>query len=603
MTDRDHRPRPIDLLLGLAVLLAGPFLGLAVYGMTDLRPVLLGVGVFILFELLGALIVALSTPRRSAKAGERQRILISVLKSVGEGVIVADKDGKILLANEAARRLGGLSDTDVSPADWALSFGLYSPDARTLCKPEDLPLARALRGEEVRDVEIYVKNDLVDGVWVSVSGSPVRDRDGNITGGTVIFRDITERKTSEESHRQLSNAVEQTADIVFITDVDGVIEYVNPAFESTTGYTREEALGNNPRMLMSGEHENEHFESLWASILQGKIHRSTTINRKKNGELFHAEQCITPIKNAAGQVTHFVAVVKDVTERHKREEQKIEMRLMGKVQRKLYPDEAPHVDGADLAGAVFPAVETCGDYFDYVPLKDGSLGIVIGDVTGHGLGPALVMAEVRAYVRSLARTRSDLCEILNELHQAIAADLEDSYFVAMLLARLDIRSGRLTYVNAGHTPGYVINRKGRVKAEMKSNGLPVGMFEERGYSDSVEIELDPDDVAVFLTDGITESENPDGEPFGSDRVIKVVRKHRRGSALQIVHGLHQAVREFVGDARQRDDNTVVVCKLDSQQLPVRVAIPRLDLPHVSPGRTDRPDWSEISDTGYSFESI
>lgn len=122
--------------------------------------------------------------------------------------------------------------------------------------------------------------------------------------------------------KYLSAAVEQTADNVVITSKDGVIEYVNPAFEQTTGYAKEEVLGKTPRLLKSGHHKAHFYKTLWDTILSGKTFKHVLINKKKNGELFHADETITPMKDAAGEITHFVAVWKDVTERvHYREMQ------------------------------------------------------------------------------------------------------------------------------------------------------------------------------------------------------------------------------------------------------------------------------------------
>jgi len=115
--------------------------------------------------------------------------------------------------------------------------------------------------------------------------------------------------------KYLSAAIEQTADNVVITDKDGIIEYVNPAFEQTSGYAKEEVLGKTPRILKSGHHKAHFYETLWDTILSGEPFKHVLTNKKKNGELFYADQTITPVKDAAGEITHFVADWKDITER------------------------------------------------------------------------------------------------------------------------------------------------------------------------------------------------------------------------------------------------------------------------------------------------
>ena len=133
-------------------------------------------------------------------------------------------------------------------------------------------------------------------------------------------QDITERKRSEEAIRLLSSVVEQTADTVVVTNCDGVIEYVNPAFETLTGYQKEESVGQTPRVLKSGVHDGEFYRKLWETVLQGQVFQSEISNRKKNGEIFHEVKTITPLRNQQGAITHFVATGKDITERRQAEE-------------------------------------------------------------------------------------------------------------------------------------------------------------------------------------------------------------------------------------------------------------------------------------------
>ncbi|MBI5149797.1 MAG: diguanylate cyclase [Candidatus Omnitrophica bacterium] len=130
-----------------------------------------------------------------------------------------------------------------------------------------------------------------------------------------------DKKQARLKMRFLSTAVEETADNVLIADRDGVILYINPAFERTTGYSKEEVLGKTPRLLKSGKHKASFYKDLWGTILSGKVFRGVLVNKRKNGELFHADHTITPIKDADGKITHFVSVWKDITERmHYREQ-------------------------------------------------------------------------------------------------------------------------------------------------------------------------------------------------------------------------------------------------------------------------------------------
>jgi two-component system, cell cycle sensor histidine kinase and response regulator CckA len=124
-----------------------------------------------------------------------------------------------------------------------------------------------------------------------------------------------EQQSTEHSLRKLSRAVEQSADMIMITDLHGIIEYVNPAFEILTGYHRDEMCGKTPRILKSGEQGVETYQGIWKTILAGKAYRGILTNRKKNGELYYVEESICPVRDAAGQITHFISNGRDLTER------------------------------------------------------------------------------------------------------------------------------------------------------------------------------------------------------------------------------------------------------------------------------------------------
>ncbi len=333
------------------------------------QPLLLGTGAVFGWELLVGLFVVLGKRSRDRFERRHARRVTNILESLSDGVIVADNDGKIQFANRAAAAMAPRRRPNVPPSAWSQEYGFLIPGTEHPFPPEDLPLARAIRGESTHSVEVQVRNQKVpDGVRVSVSGAPMLDRSGTVHGGVVVLRDITLQKEAEERLQRLSNALEQTADTVVITDRKGTIEYVNPAFETTTGYSKEEAIGDNPRILKSGLQSAEFYRNLWETIFRGETFRGTTVNRKKDGKFFYAEQTITPMRDSDNEITHFVSVLKDMTERRKIQEQEIELEVASMVQRRLFPSEPPQIAGYDLAGAVFPAEATSGDYFDFVPM-------------------------------------------------------------------------------------------------------------------------------------------------------------------------------------------------------------------------------------------
>ena len=487
--------------------------------------------------------------------------LKSIIHNLSEGVIVADRQGRFLYFNRMAESILGIGAVDVAPDGWASVYGCFRPDGITPFPPQELPLTRALAGESVGETEICIRNpERPHGVHILVQANPFWNENHELAGGVVLLRDISKKKEIEARIGTLTNAVEQTADTIVITDRSGRIEYVNPAFELTTGYTRAEALGSTPAILKSGVHDGAFYKNLWDTITGGRVFRSTIANRKKSGEIYFAEQTITPMRDSAGGITHFVSVVKDVTEQRKLQEQEAQMKVARSVQQQFYRVSPPRVAGFDMAGAAFPADATGGDYFDFVHLQENYLGIAVGDICGHGIGSALLMVELRSCLRAFALKSSDVAEIMTLLNSALTSDSRMGSFATLVFCRLHARSRSLVYANAGHFPGYILDGKGVVKRTLDSMDIPLGLFSGGAFSGSEEILLEPGDILALLTDGILEAEKPDQTPFGAERALGFIRAHRDEGAEQIIAGLYREVRSFSDGLPQADDITAVICK-------------------------------------------
>ena len=529
---------------------------------STLNPVGFGAGAALIWEMLILMLAALWRWARSKLVKRQTRMIRAVLGSMSEGVVVADRDGNIVMANAAARKLSGLRESDYCTRDWRRRFNCYLPDMTTPMPAESLPMSRAIAGRDVREEVIYIKNsEAATGAWISVNGCPLREADGSLIGGVIVFRDITERKRANDVVERLYNAVEHTDDIVFITGRDGVIHYVNAAFERTTGYSREEAVGQTPRLLKSGSQDQAHYKELWGTILAGNVFRKIIVNRRKNGETFQGDQTITPMRGHGGKVTHFVSVIKDMTELLRMERREAELDLASQVQRKLYPIEPPSLPGIDIAGTVLSADSTCGDYYDYIEMADGSLGLVVGDVSGHGIAPAMVMVQTRAYLRSLCATCTDLTSIFGQINRALEADLENHRFVTLLLVRIDPEARLLEHASAGHEAGFVIDAAGGIKATLGSTGMPLGILADSGYAAGARVKLESGDLILMVTDGLTDSQAHNDRFLEIEDCLALVAEHRQESSQKIIDSLHAKVAEFSGDDTQYDDITIIVCKI------------------------------------------
>ena len=410
-------------------------------------------------------------------------------------------------------------------------------------------------------------------LWTDVSRTRGFAEDGTFTGVLKMVSDMSAQRRTESERQEaldrvvlLSKAVEQTADSVLISDSAGRIEYVNPAFEATTGFTREEALGKTPRLLKSGYQGTDFYRQMWGRLLAGEPYLGTLVNRKKSGEVYWANQTITPIKDPLGTITHFVAVLKDVTDVRKYHEQELQLRLARAVQERFNP-RAPRITGLDIAAASHPATETGGDYFDFIEAPDGVLYIAIGDVSGHGFDAALIMALTRAYMRSYATLGMDVGEVLGRVNSAIIGDLEPERYVTMLLVRLDVAAARIAYANAGHIPGVILNRSGtdRTDCLLNSTGIPLGLFPDATF-ETRHCQLRAEEILVLGTDGATETSDIDGTEFGRHGVLEYVRTHSDETAQEIAAGLYRAARSFGASQDQHDDITSVIVKIANPAL-------------------------------------
>jgi PAS domain S-box-containing protein len=294
-----------------------------------------------------------------------------------------------------------------------------------------------------------------------------------------------------------------------------------------------------------------------------------------------------PVRDARRDVIGVQVIYWDITDRKRAEEDlartDAEFRVARRIQQKLFPTRTPEVAGLDIGGATFgfdiggasfPAEAIGGDYYDYLPLLDGSLGIAIGDVSGHGIGPALMMAEVRAYLRAFANMRADPGEILGLVNRIILPDMEGDRFITLLLARLDPRSRSFSYASAGHSTGYIFNAGGEIKQPLPSTGIPLGIMPDARFPSSEPIVLEDGDLVLFLTDGIVESRSPDGTIFGTRRTVDIARVYRHTPARDIVENLYYAVRAYTQNQPQYDDITATVVKVGpAQEAPSRPQSP------------------------------
>ena len=241
-----------------------------------------------------------------------------IFSSLSEGIVIFDARGRRKAFNPAAERLLARVEGEPLGLDDASEPGPMpiredgTPLART-----DRPLARSLAtGEPQRAIVLGMVRR--DGLlaWLRVNAEPVLDPvSGAVVEVILSFSDVTEEQAAEQQLRKLSLAVEQNPNSVLITDIDGRIEYANQAYLDTSGYERAEVMGANPRLLSSGRTEPDVHAGLWSTLLRGDIWKGEFINRRKNGEETVQRALVSPIRQADGRITHYLAIQEDITER------------------------------------------------------------------------------------------------------------------------------------------------------------------------------------------------------------------------------------------------------------------------------------------------
>jgi serine phosphatase RsbU (regulator of sigma subunit) len=230
------------------------------------------------------------------------------------------------------------------------------------------------------------------------------------------------------------------------------------------------------------------------------------------------------------------------------------------IQRGFMPRELPQAAGYELASWWFPNEAVGGDYCDVLPMGRDRLGLVIADVSGHGLGPSLIMASCRAALRALLLEHSSPELLLAMLGRALAADLKNGLFITMIMADLDLVAHRLVYANAGHAPAEHYAAATDTFTALEATGYPLGIEEEPEFPSVPAVTMNVGDLVVLCTDGIVEAMDPNDKPFGLDRLKRIVRQFHTQSARKLVdHLAAQVGAHFIGDSPP-DDLTILVVK-------------------------------------------
>lgn len=273
----------------------------------------------------------------------------------------------------------------------------------------------------------------------------------------------------------------------------------------------------------------------------------------------HTLDSLTAVQALANQIgaALYRARVHQETLAHQKVAQELE--FAGRIQASFLPRSVPVVSGWDLAAALVPARQTSGDFYDFIELGDGRLGLLVADVADKGTGAALYMALSRTLLRTYATEYPDAPEhVLQAANERILADTESDQFVTLFYGVLDPAANTLTYSNAGHNPAFLIDSHGRLEPQpLGQTGIPLGMFPDMAWRHEV-VRVAPGSVLVMYTDGVSEAQNEVSAEFGETRLLAAVTGCVNGSAKEMETAVLTALQTFVGQAPQFDDITLMV---------------------------------------------
>lgn len=254
-------------------------------------------------------------------------------------------------------------------------------------------------------------------------------------------------------------------------------------------------------------------------------------------------------------------------ETEQREDMEQEMDIASRVQRNLLPRDEPEIDGFHIAGWNRPADQTGGDYYDWQPLPDGAVAVSVADVTGHGLGPALVTAFCRAYARATLRPGLGLHDVVTRINALLAEDLPADRFITFVIALLTPGTGEVRLVSAGHGPILVYRHASASVEERKADGVPLGILPDTAFHEIEPLTLAKGDALVFVTDGFFEWANTEGEEFGVERLKRSITTAAKRStdAATLIASVRRDVEHFTRGTTQPDDLTILVARRTENQ--------------------------------------
>jgi sigma-B regulation protein RsbU (phosphoserine phosphatase) len=367
-------------------------------------------------------------------------------------------------------------------------------------------------------------------------------------------------------------ALDVAAEGITIADArlpDRPLTYVNDGFERMTGYSVAETLGRNCRFLQGRDTDPAAVAAIAAALRENRECLVEILNYRKDGTPFWNRLSITPVRDSGGEVTHFIGIQSDVTSRRLAEDGlrrstealQQDLKLAARVQQALLPPPELEVGSLRLAHAFHPCDDLAGDGVGIVPLPNNRLGLYVLDVSGHGVGAALLSFTLTHLLSpgvegalltenaGAAPSMVSPSRVAERLNRQFPMDRTRQYFT-LVYGVMEQASGQFHYVMAGH-PAPILLRRGQAPVPVPGVGLPIGMLDGAEYEDET-LTLEPGDRLYFYTDGAIEALNAAEDDFGADRLLGEIARWRDRPLREGLDRLAGAIRGWCGD-RLRDD--------------------------------------------------
>lgn len=490
---------------------------------------------------------------------ESEQRFSEVAKLVGEWLWEQDEAGFFTYSSEAVYDILGYQPKELIGRHYQEL--MTEADRRIWAR--SLPPASRVQLPFHRLTNHYLHRDGHE-VFTESSGTPLFDERGRVIRWRGVDRDITARKLAEDRIRLRERAIEAASVGIVVSDAtqgDNPIIYANSALSRITGYTQEEFIGKNLRMLQGRGTDDEDRETIRNAIANGNRCEVIIRNYRKDGQAFWNELQLSPVLDDEGRLTHYIGIITDVTERRRAETETQQLNVAREIQLSLLPKHPVLLPDIEVAGVCIAATQVGGDYYDIVPHGD-YIDLVVADVSGHSVGAALIMAEMRSTLKAELRRVDprlqgvgDLLAVLNEL---LMSDLDGAeMFITMFYMRYQRSSRTLRYASAGHNPALLL-RKGEATCEqLNADGLIMGV-KSQVFFEEKELTLNPGDRLLVYTDGAVETQDAQGAFYGTESLETAFLKLRERHPEATLENLLDALREFGGDARFNDDVTMAV---------------------------------------------